>query len=53
MYLIILLELSISWYCYISETMQEFAEKTEKLKELMKNTVESIEGISSGVVLCT
>lgn len=35
--------------CYISETMQEFAEKTEKLKELMKNTVESIEGISSGV----
>ena len=33
----------------ISETMQEFAEKTEKLKELMKNTVESIEGISSGV----
>ena len=32
--------------CYISETMQEFAEKTEKLKELMKNTVE---GISSGV----
>lgn len=35
--------------CYISEIMQEFAEKTEKLKELMKNTVESIEGISSGV----
>ena len=35
--------------CYISETMQEFTEKTEKLKELMKNTVESIEGISSGV----
>ena len=35
--------------CYISETMQEFAEKTEKLKELMKHTVESIEGISSGV----
>ena len=35
--------------CYISETMQEVAEKTEKLKELMKNTVESIEGISSGV----
>ena len=35
--------------CYISETMQEFAEKTEKLKELMKNTVESIEGVSSGV----
>ncbi len=35
--------------CYISETMQEFAEKTEELKELMKNTVESIEGISSGV----
>lgn len=35
--------------CYISETMQEFEEKTEKLKELMKNTVESIEGISSGV----
>ena len=35
--------------CYISETMQEFAEKTKKLKELMKNTVESIEGISSGV----
>ena len=35
--------------CYISETMQEFAEKAEKLKELMKNTVESIEGISSGV----
>ncbi|MBS1338059.1 MAG: methyl-accepting chemotaxis protein [Lachnospira sp.] len=35
--------------CYISETMQEFAEKTEKLKELMKNTVESIEGISSCV----
>lgn len=35
--------------CYISETMQEFAEKTEKLKELMKNIVESIEGISSGV----
>lgn len=35
--------------CYISETMQEFAEKTEKLKELMKNTVDSIEGISSGV----
>lgn len=35
--------------CYISETMQEFAKKTEKLKELMKNTVESIEGISSGV----
>ena len=35
--------------CYISETMQAFAEKTEKLKELMKNTVESIEGISSGV----
>lgn len=35
--------------CYISETMQEFSEKTEKLKELMKNTVESIEGISSGV----
>ena len=35
--------------CYISEAMQEFAEKTEKLKELMKNTVESIEGISSGV----
>lgn len=35
--------------CYISETMQEFAEKTEKLKDLMKNTVESIEGISSGV----
>lgn len=35
--------------CYISETMQKFAEKTEKLKELMKNTVESIEGISSGV----
>lgn len=35
--------------CYISETMQEFAEKTEKLKELMKNTVESIEWISSGV----
>ena len=35
--------------CYINETMQEFAEKTEKLKELMKNTVESIEGISSGV----
>lgn len=35
--------------CYISDTMQEFAEKTEKLKELMKNTVESIEGISSGV----
>lgn len=35
--------------CYISETMQEFAEKTEKLKELMKNTFESIEGISSGV----
>lgn len=35
--------------CYISETMQEFAEKTEKLKELMKNTVETIEGISSGV----
>ena len=35
--------------CYISETMQEFAEKTEKLKELMKNTVGSIEGISSGV----
>ena len=34
--------------CYISEIMQEFAEKTEKLKELMKNTVESIEGISSG-----
>lgn len=35
--------------CYISEIMQEFADKTEKLKELMKNTVESIEGISSGV----
>lgn len=34
---------------YISDIMEKFAEKTENLKELMKNTVESIEGISMGV----
>ena len=34
---------------YISEIMERFTEKTENLKELMKNTVESIEGISMGV----
>ena len=34
---------------YISEKMERFTEKTENLKELMNNTVESIEGISMGV----
>ncbi len=34
---------------YVSETMEEFNQRTENLKEIMKSTVESIEGISMGV----
>ncbi len=34
---------------YVSETMEEFNQRTENLKEVMKSTVDSIEGISMGV----
>lgn len=35
--------------CYVSETMDSFTEKTEYLKEIMSNIVESIDGISRAV----
>lgn len=34
---------------YISDTMANFSEKTTRLKQLMDDTVQSIEGITSGV----
>jgi methyl-accepting chemotaxis protein len=34
---------------YVSETMEDFSEKTEQLKQIMKKIVESIEGISKAV----
>lgn len=35
--------------CHVSETMEDFTNKTEQLKVIMSNIVESIEGISRAV----
>lgn len=35
--------------CYVSEVMEDFSDKTAKLKEVMKSMAESIGGISMGV----